>query len=165
MYRFTMSRWFIIIVVLGLLVPTLYGERRRTTRRNLQVKPDAIESSVSECWFEPDSGLVPVRFCGYEKKQNANKETLFVVNLSDSTFERLSFTITYLDTSNREIHKRSVMQTVELPPHETRRIDFRSWDTQKSYYYAGGPAPRRSATPYNITISLDSILISSDASY
>lgn len=138
--------------------PLIKSERRQTTRKNLTIRPDSLPS-VGEHWVVPGIGFTPVKFYGYEKKQSADKETLFIQNATDSAFSVIRFTIRYLDTSNRELHCRPVEHRIELPANGTRRIDFRSWDVQKSYYYVDGPAPRRTvATPYKVEITLDSLL-------
>lgn len=142
-----------------ILAPFAMSERRVTTRKKLTVS-SISDINSQEHWLYPDSAGAQISFCGYEKKAGAKKETLFLENLTDSAFSLIHFTINYFDTSNRQIHSRQVQQTIDLPRRSTRRIDFRSWDTQNTYYYLHGPAPRASATPYTVTVHLDSILLS-----
>lgn len=153
-----LSRIMFFLFLLGTLIPSARSDRRQTTRQHLHVRTEQAAGGA-DCWIRPDSGWQPVRFCGYEKKLSANKETIFIENLTDSAFSDVRFSITYLDSSNREIHRRTVEHPLDLPPRQTRRIDIRSWDTQNSYYYINGPSPRRPATPYRVAVSLDSLLI------
>lgn len=149
----------VALLLFGLATPVGHSERRKTTRKHLQLKPDQKSSAGSDAWYIPVNQEHPVQFYGYEKKQSSTKETLFIANRSDSSFSEIHFTIDYFDTSNRKIHSRSVKQNLQLSPGDTRRIDIRSWDTQRSYYYLGGAAPRKSATPYTVKVSIDSLLL------
>lgn len=101
-----------------------------------------------------------VSFSGYDKALRSSKETVFVTNLmADTTVEELRFTITYLDSSRRELHRLSRRVRASVPPGATRRIDFPSWDTQRSFYYHLSPPPRTSAIPYSVTITPDTLLV------
>lgn len=151
----------LIIPLLPILLSQSYtgmADRVVTTRKHLKVAPTtlAAPSSNADTIANP-SGIT--RFCGYEKKLRATRETLFIENLSDSTIESISFTIDYIDSSGRQIHRRALRKETYIPPHQTRRLDIQSWDTQKSYYYIHGEHPRKSATPYDITITTDTILL------
>lgn len=156
-------RLLVVITILLLGISFAYPERRRTTRSNLHPREELEIKPGVTCWVRPDSARPAVRFCGYEKKQSATKETLFIENLTDSAIVQVDFTIQYFDTSNREIHRRNLTQPVDLPPRRTRRLDIRSWDTQKTYYYLGGPKPRTSATPYTVAVALDSLKLIPDS--
>lgn len=157
-------RALISAIILAFAIPmmTVRADRRdRTTRHHLtpiseeSAGPDSL---LSNC----DTIIGPINqitFCGYEKTVNSTKETIFISNPTDSTIHKVSFTITYLDDGQRILHRRSLSQAVTIPPLETRRIDIPSWDRQKTYYYIKGPRPRKSATPYDISITPDTILI------
>lgn len=134
---------------------SVFADRVRTTRGRLKVSTVAAESSRRGSTRPAEKG--EVAFYGYEKAANANRETLFIKNLTDSTVVRVCFTIDYSDTSSRQIHRRAASVDVEIPSGEVRRIDIPSWDSQKSYYYVKGPRPRKSATPYDVAVTADSI--------
>lgn len=161
-----MTRLSRILLPAGLLTTCIYmsAQRVSTIRRPLKVRPEAYSSSLrsdNETIYG-DTVAAPIKFlsfCGYEKSLRSSKETLFISNNSDSTVTAVIFTISYIDTSARKIHTRKVRHNGEIPPRETRRIDIPSWDTQKTYYYLKGETPRKSATPYDITIDADSVLI------
>lgn len=134
----------------------LSAERIKTTRTNLRPAQPAAADAISIC---RDKIADIVRLCGYEKTLSANRETIFVENLSDSIISRIFLSISYRDTSDREIHRRQTSLTYDIPPRSTRRFDIPSWDKQKSYYYIKGVTPRRAATPYDISITCDSLII------
>ncbi|MDE6785936.1 MAG: hypothetical protein K2J46_02710, partial [Muribaculaceae bacterium] len=66
--------------------------------------------------------------------------------------------ITYFDMQGRQLHKRTVPLSVNVPPHETIRTDIKSWDTQKSFYYHKSAKPKRQATPFNVKLRLLSLI-------
>lgn len=154
---------YLISAALLLGSSTILAERRVTTRKKLH--PSQPPTELPSPWVAPDSLRRCVEFYGYEKRGGASKETLFIKNLSDSALAGIQFTLSYFDNSGRLIHRRSVRQPITIPAGEIRRTDFRSWDTQHSYYYRHGVAPRNESTPYDVTISLDSIQYSTNASH
>lgn len=140
-----------------LMTAVCQADRVVTTRKKLTIQPShTLKASTvtTDTIITPQNG---VRFCGYEKTLSSNRETIFIQNLTDSTLLAISLTIEYLDSSRRSIHKRHLKLQTAIPPHETRRYDLKSWDTQKSYYYINGSKPRKTATPYDITITPDTI--------
>lgn len=132
------------------------AQRVNTMRKHLHRSGVAVEeiATAMDTVTDPAGRL---RFCGYEKALRSNNETLFIQNRCDSTLAEISFRIDYLDSQQRKIHTRRVRKSVFIPAHETRRIDIPSWDRQKSYYYVKGERPRKSATPYDVTVSADTL--------
>ncbi len=126
------------------------SSRKRSTTRKIvgrevpAAQPDSIPADSSA-----------IRFSGYDKPLRATKETVFVTNNSPLTICALSFTSQYVDTSGRQLHLVRRKINVDIPPGETRRIDYRSWDVQNSFYYIGSRRPRTSAIPFDIRISPD----------
>ncbi|MDE6359927.1 MAG: FxLYD domain-containing protein [Muribaculaceae bacterium] len=154
----TTLRNLAIIATLLTLCPAA-ADRVVTTRKNLKPAETAPTPETSHTYDTLVSPTGAVRFCGYEKTIRASKETLFIENKTDSAISSISLTIEYIDNTGRQIHRRSLRQTTDIPPHQTRRYDIRSWDTQKTYYYKNGEQPRKSATPYDIRITTDTIFI------
>lgn len=152
---------FLLFLLAALFLLPMAARKINTKRTNLHVRTDmAPDSACARLDTIAGDSISLVRFCGYEKVLRATSETLFIQNLSDSTILRTVFTIRYYDTSDRLIHSRTVSRHINIPPRETRRLDFPSWDKQQSYFYLHGPQPRRSATPYTVRISADSVFIS-----
>lgn len=153
-------RILLLCLAVLFLLP-LSARKINTKRTNLHLRQAIEDDSMAEILDTITSDTIPfIRFCGYEKSLRATSETLFIQNLSDSTILRTVFTIRYYDTSDRLIHSRPVSRYVNIPPRETRRIDIPSWDKQQSYFFLNGPQPRKSATPYTVRISSDSVFIS-----
>ena len=68
-------------------------------------------------------------------------------------------TITYFDSKNRQLHKRSAHLPLQIPAGETRQASLKSWDEQQSFYYEQSSVPARVdvATPYSVKIAVDTI--------
>lgn len=149
------------LITATLLSTCLCAQKISTKRTGLHVDRSRYSAPVAP-EMKPDTVLLPegsVKFYGYEKQLRSSKETIFIENLTDSVLTNIRITIKYLDTSSRQIHRRSLWQNAEVRPREVRRIDIPSWDRQNSYYYLKGRQPRTSATPYDVVITADSVII------
>lgn len=111
--------------------------------------PTMIRSGNRPVLFQPDS----VIFAGYDKTCTADRESILIINHSDVGLTSAEFEITYLDMDGNMLHKRNVTLRNYIPSGETRKIDFRSWDSQQVFYYHKSPSPRRNAEPYKISIT------------
>lgn len=94
--------------------------------------------------------LGQVTYSGYDKTAPSNRESFFITNGSDRTLAGVSLYIDYLTTDSVQMHRRFVHMPIVIPSGETRRVDIRSWDRQKTLYYRHSPTPRKKATPYDI---------------
>lgn len=127
------------------------ARKRSTTRKIVSVEvPAAQLDSIA-------ADTANIKFSGYDKPLRASKETVFVTNNSGHNIRAVSFTSQYVDTSGRQLHRISRKINTDIPTGETRRIDFKSWDVQNSFYYVGSRRPRTSAIPYDIRITPDYI--------
>lgn len=98
-----------------------------------------------------DSVIAFVGLSGYDKPLRSRRESLFVTNRSARTLSGLEIEIAYSDMSGRSLHRRPVTVAVDLPPGETKRVEFGSWDSQQSFYYHRSPRPSKAqATPYDV---------------
>mgnify|MGYP006964117906 FL=1 len=143
-------RHLLLIMAIALLAVTSAHARKQSTSRNvrhattalLQVGPSRDTIAVTD---------TAVRLSGYDKPLRATRESLFVTSSLDDTIRALRVKLDYYDMSGRRLHSRDVDITADIPPADTRCVDFKSWDTQKSFYYHLGPKPRRgTATPYKV---------------
>lgn len=100
-----------------------------------------------------------LRLSGYDKPLNANRETMFVTNLTRQTATALDLEITYYDMTGRMLHSARQHVTCEIPAGETRLIEFPTWDRQHSFYYLKSVKPRRQATPYDIQCTVTGIVL------
>ena len=99
-----------------------------------------------------DSILPLIRFYGFDKTITSSIESFFISNGLQDTLTGLEVEITYSDMKGRQLHKRSVHVDCDIPSGETKRIDIKSLDTQKSFYFHKSLRPKRQATPYDVTL-------------
>lgn len=145
----------ISLIVLLLLAAGNAGARRQNTMQpGLNATPPAAPAD-NGIQPRPDSILTGdlggmTRIAGYDKPVNANRESMFVTNLTADTITAIAFDISYFDTSRRLLHRRQQSVDCDIPAGETRMVSFPSWDRQHSFYYIKSAKPRRQATPYDI---------------
>ncbi len=165
-----MKRLPLILALLCLgTVLTAGGRNTRTTRSGLHriaepapadtaeavASAESVESSVI---VRPDSTRLKIR--GYDKPLRSRRESFFVVNTDTCGFDTLYLTLTYYDNAGRMLHRRSVAVEADVPAGETRNVGIPSWDRQYAFYYYLSPRPTRAAaTPYRVTVSVDSVRI------
>lgn len=146
-----------------MLAATLCATAQHTTRRHLRRAPQAAVTAP-----EPADTLTGAQadsmalFSGYEKTLRASRETLFVTNRGHRHIQGLEFTVTYFDSAGRQLHRRVVRATAAIPPGETRRLDFPTWDTQRSFYSTTGRPPRVAAIPYTVTVTSPRVIVLND---
>lgn len=104
-----------------------------------------------------DSIADRISFYGFDKTVTSAFESFFIVNGSDSTVSSISVDISYMDMKDRQLHRRIVSFECDIPPHQTRRQDVRTWDTQKSFFFHQSTKPHRQATPFKVHFSLRSV--------
>lgn len=114
-----------------------------------------LSDSVAFC----DRIAPAIRFYGFDKTVGSAIESFFISNGLDTPICGMEIEITYTDMKGRQLHKRSVAVNCDLPPGETKRVDIRSWDTQKSFYFHKSVKPKRQATPFDTSIRLLSVTI------
>lgn len=150
---------------------TAGGRNTRTTRSGLHRIPDPSPADTAEAVatvesaeiVRPDSTRLKIR--GYDKPLRSRRESFFVVNTDTCGFDTLYLTLTYYDNAGRMLHRRSVAVGADVPAGETRNVGIPSWDRQYAFYYYLSPRPTRAAaTPYRVTVSVDSVrILPSDA--
>jgi len=148
----SLQSFFIALTLLALASSVDAEARKRSTTRKiagLEVPAAQFDSIAAD--------TANIIFSGYDKPLRASKETVFVTNNSDHNIRAVSFTSQYVDTSGRQLHRISRKINADIPAGETRRIDFKTWDVQNSFYYVGSRRPRTSAIPYDIRITPDYI--------
>lgn len=94
--------------------------------------------------------LLECGFAGYDKEPNSNNESFILINKSERPIIGYKVRIDYMDMKGRMLHSRTIEEACLVPPGETRRFDIKSWDTQRTYYYYLGNAPKRVATPFQV---------------
>lgn len=173
MRAMTFLRHIIGLMLIAAICPQALSEpqsyRRKTTARNLRpveapksrnaaMPPDTIPIDTLEAQGFPGA----IRLSGYDKPLRSPRESLFVTNRTSYDIDGLILSMTYLDASGRELHSRSITVRCDIPAGLTRKIDFRSWDCQQSFYYKLSPKPRRDgATPYDVKCRVTAIIVPS----
>lgn len=149
--------------ILSLTVTLAAGaqQRRQSTTRKLPATATRHSTrqeppAVSRDTIAADTSAVA--FYGYEKTLRSSRETFFISNRTSRKIAAVTFTIEYLDSDGRQLHKRTETTPIEIPPGETRRADIRSWDSQCTFYYHTSPPPRTSAIPYSVAITPETII-------
>ena len=151
---------FLILLAGGLMALTAYAQT--TTRHGLKPKNDAVEAAASasaliDTVANPAAHTVDIN--GYDKPLRSRRETFFVTNNGGRPTSSLAVTITYYDSSRRQLHSRHASLPLVIPVGETRQASLKSWDEQLSFYYLRSAVPSRAeqATPYDVKISVDTI--------
>lgn len=103
-----------------------------------------------------------VRFSGYEKTNQSNRETFFITNNlgADSTIIAVELTLTYLDAEGKQLHERTETIRCILPAGETRAATLPSWDSNHAFhYYLSTPPSRRRSSPFSVRSRLRKIIL------
>lgn len=152
-------KWMsVLIVALSLLVASPCSAKKSRTTRN--VKPAA----TTELPVGPQPGyLIPegevASLTGYDKPLRSSRESLFVVSSFPDTIVGLIINLTYFDMGGHRLHSRDVEIETKVPPGESQRIEFPSWDTQKSFYYKlSAPLRSTNGTPYDVKAEIVRLL-------
>jgi len=149
----------LLLALMAALIPA-DAQRHSSIRKRLRPLDEAVR--VPDAVSLPDtvaadSGMVI--FSGYEKTLRSTRETVFLTNRSGRLIEGIVFRITYLDSSGRMLHEARRVSHAGVPPGETRRLDFPSWDRQCTFYYSRSPRPRVPAIPYDVCIMPDTLFL------
>lgn len=152
-----MKKTIIALAIVG----ALSVGAQRTTRPKLTPIPSTPEqtSSQKEATFTVNPSTDDFRIAGYDKPLRSKRETFFATNYSEGTVGKVTVTITYVDQNGKMLHSRQISVPCEIPTEETRNLSIPSWDQQNSFYFVRSTVPARTqqATPYDVTIEVDSI--------
>ena len=152
-------RTTLIIIILSLCA----SFAQRTTRPGLKLQP------MPEAETPADTATAAsIALSGYEKTLKSAKESLLATNRGTDTISEIGITIDYLDSKGRQLHRRALKLTPAdaLEPGQTRQFEFKSWDSQRVWYYRLSEPPRAKgqATPYDVAVKVDyAIKISASA--
>lgn len=151
----------ISILIICAIVASSVTSAQRTTRKNLHPKSAVVAETVAgqqlDTLAAPDRSSISVN--GYDKPLRSRRETFFATNNSEKDIARMAFTIEYLDSRRRMLHKMSRNVAIAIPAGETRQVSVRSWDEQFNFYFHRSTVPQRAqqATPYDIRLEVDTI--------
>lgn len=160
-------RSFMLAATVASLLPAVNVEARKKGYRltvEKQTRAEKEEQKMSKGSFmvasecnDCNNGyrINQIVFSGYDKPLRSSKETFFITNNTDRTMSGVTLYITYLMPDGRQLNKRFVRLSCNIPPGETRIADIESWDKQKSFYYEKSDAGKKGGTPY--TVAFDPI--------
>ncbi len=138
---------------------------QRTTRKGLKPAPATTATAAETVASSLDTLAAPephqVDINGYDKPLRSRRETFFATNNSGRDIAGLAFTIKYFDSQQRMLHSASHNIAIDIPAGETRQASVKSWDPQFNFYYVRSTVPQRvqQATPYDVTLTVDTIFV------
>lgn len=150
-----------LILVSAIIVLLAISTNAKRIITNIDIQPsDTIELSNGTFVVSTDAchscnngySLDQIEFLGFDKTLSSKIESFFISNNTDCILESVTIEIEYLTLDSRQLHKRYEQIFYTIPPGETRKIDIKSWDKQKSFYYHLSAKPRRQATPFTVRI-------------
>lgn len=122
---------------------------------------DSVSDTALDAAPADSATRARIALLGYDKPRYANAETMFVRSALDDDIAGLHLTITYRTESGDMLHRRKVRIIQDIPAGQTRMCRWKSWDSQKSFYYIHSAAPRfGGATAFSVTARIDSIYYS-----
>ena len=144
-----------LIILSAVILSIDYGYSRKVISKFKAPKETASASEKHAKIHNSDGEeftnvATKLAFVGYDKKSTSGKETFFIGNNSEVDLKGIDIEITYLTTSGKQIHKRTVNLKEKFPAGETRAVDIKSWDTQHSYHYTKSVASKSGSTPYTV---------------
>ncbi len=129
-------------------------KRKKTKGKGQKEKLIAADGKDSLQW----KGKVV--FLGFDKQSGSSVESFHVSNRSDHDIRQLTFTITYLDSKGRMLHRRKEQLDLQLPAGETRKVDIKSFDTQGSFHYVLSTPGKKPTIPFDVTFTLHTLTLS-----
>lgn len=95
--------------------------------------------------------LDQVVFTGFDKKQNNSKESFFIINNTDRRLTGVALYIDYRTPDGRQLNRQYLKLSCDIPAGETRKVDIKSWDTQRSFYYYKSTPSKNRGNPFDVT--------------
>ncbi|MDE6309151.1 MAG: hypothetical protein K2L93_06355 [Muribaculaceae bacterium] len=154
-------RKLLLLVAVAVLAVPLMGKRPVTLPAR-SLKPRAeyeVNQTSANAMMHVAAQPGDFDIAGYDKPLKSRRETMLVTNLTDHDVDSLYITIDYRDLKGRQLHQRSLWAKGEIPVGETRLIEVRAWDVQGSYVYRYSAKPRSLHTPYDVTVTIDSVAV------
>lgn len=122
---------------------------------------DRVKSERIEIRTPQDSArwLPGFIFSGYDKTLTSATESFFITNRSGRRLLGAVLEIDYLDMAGRQLHRRTMEITCDIPDGQTRKVDIPTFDRQHSFYYRLSQSPRRQASPFDVSIRILSLML------
>lgn len=92
-----------------------------------------------------------ISFSGFDKPKASAAETFFITNHTDRLLSGVTLYIDYRTQDGRQLNKRFVKLSCNIPAGETRLASVKSWDTQHSFRYVDSePSRNDRSTPFTV---------------
>lgn len=164
-----MKIFYITFFILLLSIPSLQARKIKTkhsipkqTEKSIKDESqDSIISIATDSVTLVEKIRPAIRFYGFDKTVTSAMESFFIINGLNDDIRGMEIQITYFDMQGRQLHKRTVNIECDIPAGETKRVDTKSWDTQKSFYFHQSVKPKRQATPFSVKLDLLSLTLDS----
>ena len=152
---------FAPIILATLALTCAAAMAQRTSRPGARV---AAMKSAPAATATADTIVSPtdITVRGYDKPLRSRRESFFVTNNNDTdTLRAISVTIDYKDSSGRQLHRAVHRLACDIPPHQTRQLTYKAWDTQQKFYYTRSDVPNTTAqaSPFDVAISVDTAFV------
>lgn len=152
------------VIILALILMPFMAQGRKYSYNLKTPKPSKEE--ITEMEMERGSFMVAsqcedcnsgyridqIKFSGFDKPQSSGNETFFITNNTDRIMSGVNMYIEYFDESGRQLTKRFIRLSCDIPAGETRQAVIKSWDVQKSFYYEKSTSSRRGGSPFKVAI-------------
>jgi len=152
-----MKRLVAAMLLMSLLDGAVLEADTRTTRGKLKAVRDKdnvelrIENADTLSVLPCDS----ISVSGYDKALRSGRESLRVANHYPRRMAGIVVDIVYRHAGGGEmLHARRLKLGCDIPPGETRQLEWSAWDKQNRYYYYDTRVTPRSskAVPYEVEI-------------
>lgn len=159
----------IISAVLALLATTAFGQstRRKGIKAAEPVVPEPeIFLPVNDTISDIEVINKTIRIEGFKKAVASRVEAVLITNNSASdTIRGVEADIDYRTLDGKQLNRRTVTFSVDVPPSETRHVSVESWDKQQLFYHYDTPPVRKTGrtTPFKITLTPLRIIVSKPA--
>lgn len=149
-----------IFLLLGIIVlAASHAMPQKTTRGRLKLRDDVKIGRIVNAIDTVIPGIGDIVVSGFEKAQHSASESFFVTNHTSRTLTSITFTITYLNLRGEVLHARTETVGCDIPPEMTRKVDIRSWDRQKLWYYKDSQARHNDyCNPFDIRVRIDYVI-------
>lgn len=155
-------------ILLGALIGigALYADTR-TTRGKLKAvrDKDNVELRIENADSLPVLPCDSVSVSGYDKALRSGRESFRVANHYPRRVTGIVVDIVYRHAGGGEmLHARRLRLGCDIPPGETRQLEWSAWDKQNRYYYHDTRVTPRSvkAVPYEVEIYPREVKFSGD---
>lgn len=151
-----MKRLLSVIIAWAVVWATSLDADTRTTRGKLKAAvKDNTEINIEDVDTLQVIPADSLFISGYDKALRSGRESLRVANRYSRRVSGVVIDIVYRGADGGDmLHARRLRLGCDIPPGETRQLEWSAWDKQNRYYYHGTRVTPRSvkAVPYHVDI-------------